>query len=67
LLLLLNNPEKLRKLEKEIIEVFPTGSEAITFGNTQEMVYLNAVISETERRMPVMQGGRFPEVKSTQA
>jgi cytochrome P450 len=55
--LLLNNPEKLEKLVDELQQAFPHLDEEITFANTQDLRYLNAVISEGMRVLPALQGG----------
>ncbi len=59
LFLLLKNPEKLKALRKEIDETFPSKDavDDITFARTQELTYLNAVINETMRLMPVASAG----------
>ena len=57
-LLLVNNPEKLSHLCKEIDAAFPSLSDPITFAKTQELPYLNAVINEAMRIMPVVVSGK---------
>lgn len=57
-LLLLNNPEKLRALRDEIDTAFPSKDDPITFAKTQDLHYLNAVINETLRVMPIIDSGR---------
>lgn len=57
-LLLLNNPEKLKALKDEIDTAFPSKDDPITFANTQDLHYLNAVINETLRVMPIVVSGR---------
>ena len=57
LLLLLNNPEKLELLVKKIDDAFPFKTDAITFAKTQDMPYLNAVLNESMRRMPIVMAG----------
>lgn len=59
LCLLLNNPSKLKALEKEIQTAFPNEIDDITFARTQDLPYLNAVINESLRRMPVVLGGKI--------
>ena len=46
---LVNDPEKLEILVREIDDVFPSPSDEITFSKTQDLKYLNAVIYETLR------------------
>lgn len=57
LLLLVNNPEKLTKLINEIDETFPDKDGEITFAKTQDLPYLNAVINESMRIMPIIRVG----------
>lgn len=57
LLLLLNNPEKLLGLISEIDSSFPSLDDAITFAKTQDLPYLNAVINESMRILPIAAGG----------
>jgi Cytochrome P450 len=57
LLLLLNNQEKLKKLISEIDSTFPSLENTITFANTQDLPYLNAVINESMRIMPIITAG----------
>lgn len=61
-LLLLNNPETLKKLVREIDTAYPTKENAITFANTQDLPYLNAVINESMRVLPIIVVGTFPVV-----
>jgi cytochrome P450 len=49
LLLLVNNPEKLKSLVREIDTSFPSPNDEITFSKTQDLKYLNAVIYEALR------------------
>lgn len=56
---LVNNPEKLQNLKREIDVAFPSKDDTITFANTQDLPYLNAVINETLRVMPIVVSGRF--------
>jgi len=56
---LVNNPEKLQNLKKEIDTAFPSKDDTISFTNTQDLPYLNAVINETLRVMPIVVSGRF--------
>ena len=58
MLLLVNNPEKLRALRDEIDAAFPLKDSPITFANTQDLPYLNAVINESLRVMPIVTSGR---------
>ncbi|KAH6714088.1 cytochrome P450 [Leptodontidium sp. MPI-SDFR-AT-0119] len=53
LLLLLNNPDKLAKLAKELDEAFPSRDDPITFEKTLNLPYLNAALNESMRAMPV--------------
>lgn len=57
LLLLLNNQEKLRELRAEIDSAFPSQDDTITFAKTQDLPYLNAVINESMRMMPIVTAG----------
>lgn len=56
LLLLLNNPDKLAKLAKELDEAFPSRDDPITFEKTLNLPYLNAALNESMRAMPVAVG-----------
>ena len=58
LLLLLNNQEKLSCLIEEIDASFLEKEDKITFAETQDLPYLNAVINESMRVMPIITGGR---------
>jgi cytochrome P450 len=58
LLLLLNNQEKLRELSAEIDSAFPSQDDTITFAKTQDLPYLNAVINESMRIMPIVTAGK---------
>jgi cytochrome P450 len=49
LLLLVNNPEKLKSLVREIDTAFPSANDEITFSKIQDLKYLNAVIYEALR------------------
>ncbi|KAH7346321.1 cytochrome P450 [Rhexocercosporidium sp. MPI-PUGE-AT-0058] len=53
LLLLLNNPDKLAKLAKELDEAFTSRDDPITFEKTLNLPYLNAALNESMRVMPV--------------
>ena len=57
LLLLLNNPEKLKPLVAEIDASFPSQNDTITFSKTQDLPYLNAVINESMRIRPIVVAG----------
>ena len=57
-LLLLNNPEKLKKLIAEIDTAFRSKHDSITFANTQDLPYLNACINESMRVLPILVVGR---------
>ena len=59
MLLLLNNQEKLNNLVAEIDTAFPAKYDSITFANTQDLPYLNAVINESMRVMPIVIAGQF--------
>jgi len=56
-LLLVNNPDKLKILMNEIDAAFPSKDDPITFANTQDLPYLNAVINESLRVMPIVTSG----------
>lgn len=65
LLLILNEDDKLKELVKEIDAAFPDINEPITFNQTQELKYLNAVINEALRLMPVTSAGMLiPSLKT---
>ncbi|PVH81743.1 cytochrome P450 [Cadophora sp. DSE1049] len=53
-MLLLNNPERLKKLIAEIDTTFPSKHDSITFANTQDLPYLNACINESMRLFPIL-------------
>jgi cytochrome P450 len=57
LLLLVEHIEKLEKLRKEVDEAFPDKNGEITFAGTQDLVYLNAVINESMRVLPIVTVG----------
>jgi cytochrome P450 len=57
-MLLLNNPEKLKLLEREIFDTFLSKSTAANFANTQDLPYLNAVINESMRIEPIITVGK---------
>jgi cytochrome P450 len=59
MLLLLNNQEKLDNLVAEIETAFPAKYDSITFANTQDLPYLNAVINESMRVMPIVIAGQL--------
>ncbi|KAH7410702.1 cytochrome P450 [Cadophora sp. MPI-SDFR-AT-0126] len=52
LVLLLNNPDKLKKLAAELDEAFPSRDDPITFEETNNLPYLNAALNESMRVMP---------------
>lgn len=56
LLLLLNNADKLAKLVEELDGAFPGRNDPITFEKTLNVPYLNAVLNESMRVMPVAVG-----------
>jgi cytochrome P450 len=56
-LLLVNNPDKLQALKDEIDAAFPSKDDPITFANTQDLSYLNAVVNESLRIMPIVTAG----------
>ena len=60
LLLLLENPSKLKKLIEELDDAFPYRNDQVTLSKTQELPYLNAVINEALRVKPVAVGGGLP-------
>jgi hypothetical protein len=64
---LLTNPEKLESLLKEVNHVFPSKDDVVTFAKTQDMPYLNGVINEALRLMPVVVSGldRVAEATTT--
>lgn len=62
-LLLVNNQDKLRALRDEIDAAFPSKNDPITFANTQDLPYLNAVINESMRIMPIVTSGMLPRLK----
>jgi cytochrome P450 len=55
--LLVRNTDKLDKLVQEMDEAFPDINDEITFTKTQDLPYLNAVINESMRVMPVIRVG----------
>lgn len=57
MLLLVNNPEKLQAVRNEIDVTFLSKDDPITFANTQDLPYLNAVINESLRVMPIVTSG----------
>jgi cytochrome P450 len=57
LLLLLNNQDKLKEVTAEIDSTFPSLGDTITFAKTQDLPYLNAVINESMRIMPIVTAG----------
>ena len=61
MVLLLNNHDKFQLLFKEIDIAFPSKHDAITFANTQNLQYLNGVINEALRLMPVVAAGTSPQ------
>lgn len=65
MLLLVHNTSKLAALRKEIDAAFPSKKDPITFAKTQDLPYLNAVINESMRVMPVLSGGMERVVEST--
>jgi cytochrome P450 len=58
LLLLLKNREKLKELRAEIDSKFVSLDDTITFAKTQDLPYLNAVINESMRIMPIVTAGK---------
>ena len=61
-LLLLNNPRTLKALKAEIDAAFPSVDDPITFAKTQDLHYLNAVINESMRVLPIVVGiARYTE------
>ena len=60
ILLLLNNPEKLRLVVEELDKAFPSiKDDVITFANTMDLSYLNAAINESMRLMPIVATGMY--------
>lgn len=57
LVLLLNHPKKLKILLAEIDSEFPSRYDSITYAKTQELPYLNAVLNESMRVMPIVVAG----------
>ncbi|KAE9365295.1 cytochrome P450, partial [Stipitochalara longipes BDJ] len=57
LLLLVNNPRKLEILVAELDTAFPSKRDPITFAKTQDLPYLNAVINEALRVLPIISAG----------
>ncbi|PMD30788.1 cytochrome P450 [Hyaloscypha variabilis F] len=57
LLLLVNNPKKLKYLVAELDRAFPSKNDPITFAKTQDLPYLNAVINEALRLLPIISAG----------
>jgi cytochrome P450 len=57
LLQLVNHPTELAILIAEIDAAFPTPESPVTFETTQNLPYLNAVINEGMRCMPLVLGG----------
>lgn len=58
MLLLLNHPEKMEVLLAEINAAFPSRGDSITYAKTQELPYLNAVLNESMRVMPIVVAGK---------
>lgn len=56
---LLDNPETLERLTKEIDAAIPSVNDPITSDNTRNLPYLNAVINETLRLMPPTPAGKL--------
>lgn len=57
--LLVNNIDKLKKLVAEIDSAYHSTKDPITFANTQDLPYLNAVINEGMRARPLTTIGTF--------
>lgn len=57
LLQLVNHPNELAILIAEIDAAFPSTEDQVTFESTQNLPYLNAVINEGMRCMPLVLGG----------
>ncbi|KAG0647760.1 Cytochrome P450 monooxygenase FUS8 [Hyphodiscus hymeniophilus] len=57
IILLLNNPAKMKLLLEEIDTSFPNMDDEITFAATQSLPYLNACINESMRVMPIVRTG----------
>lgn len=58
ILLLLNNPDKMQTLRNELDAEFIAANKKMTFASTQDLAYLNAVINESMRVMPIITGGK---------
>jgi cytochrome P450 len=56
--LLVNNPKKLKYLVAELDRAFPSKNDPITFVKTQDLPYLNAVINEALRLLPIISAGK---------
>lgn len=56
-MLLLNNTQELKRLIEELDVAFPSLEDPITFAKTQDLPYLNAVINEASRVMPIIIAG----------
>jgi hypothetical protein len=65
LLLLLNNPGTMGPLIAEIDQAFPSKSDKITFAKTQDLPYLNAVLNESMRCMPIVSAGLARQATDT--
>lgn len=63
-MLLVNHPDKLKKLMEELDTAFPSKDDPITFAKTQDLPYLNAVCNESMRRMPIVAVGMSRRILS---
>jgi hypothetical protein len=57
IILLLQNPLKLKLLLSEIDSAFPNIDDEITFSTTQNLPYLNACVNESMRVIPTVRSG----------
>jgi cytochrome P450 len=51
------HPECLERLCKEVQEAVPDLTQPVTYEAVRDLVYLNAVISETQRLRPIVRFG----------
>jgi cytochrome P450 len=62
LLLLVNNPQKLEFLVAELDAAFPSKYDPITLRKAQDLLFLNAVLNERLRVLPVISAGHSPYI-----
>ena len=60
--MLVNNPRELKCLVAELDTEFPSKYDPITFAKTQDLPYLNTVIDESLRVLPIINAGHLPYV-----